>query len=161
MDFTSSYDMESDVPALFDTVYIDDLRTAPPDFSVYPSDELATLAVSDCDSPERNEWIQDVMAEVGKTGHKVHGWIDREAARPFKLVAENVLQPWYVTEKIWDALAEGSVPVYLGAPEVYQMMPKGSFIYAKDYPSAQALVQRMLDFTPQDFADAHAWREKP
>jgi len=184
MDFTSSYDILSDVPALFDTVYVEDLHITPPDFSVYPSDELATLAVSDCDSPWRNTWLEDVMAEIEKTGHtvlsygecfhnteeprdsgepmhKIHGWIDREAARPFKLVSENVLQPWYVTEKIWDALAEGSVPVYHGPPEVYQMMPEGSFIYANDFPSTEALVQRMLDFTPHDFAEAHAWREKP
>jgi len=184
MDFTSSYDMLSDVPALFDSVYFEDLKTMPPDFSVNPSDELATLAVSDCESTWRNTWLEEVMAEVEKTGHKVlsygeclhntkepreagkpkhkiQGWIDREAARPFKLVAENVLQPWYVTEKIWNALAEGSVPVYLGPPEVKEMMPEGSFIYADDFPSTQALVQRMLDFTPEDFAKAHAWREKP
>jgi len=184
MDFTSSYDMSTDVPALFESVYFEDLSTMPPDFSVNPPDELATFAVSDCTSTWRNAWLADVMAEVEKTGHKVlsygdclhnteeprdagepehyiQGWIDRKAARPFKLVAENTLQPWYVSEKIWNALAEGSVPVYLGPPEVTKMMPEGSFIYADDFPSTQALVQRMLDFTPEDFAKAHAWRKKP
>jgi len=175
--------MTSDLPVLIDSVYVEDLRMKP-DFSARPSNELATVAVSDCESEWRTNWLKEVMAEVNKTGHKVlsygnclhnaeeplkdgaprhsqHGWIDRAAARPFKLVAENSLQPWYVTEKIWNALAEGAVPVYLGPPEVKQMMPKGSFLFATDFPSTHALVQRMLQFTPQDFAEAHAWREKP
>jgi len=181
IDFTSSYSMTSDIPALLESVYMEDLRMKPANFSAKPSDELATVAVRDCESEWRNSWLKEVMTEVNKTGHKVlsygsclhnadedegrshaaEGWIDRAAARPFKLVAENVVQPWYISEKIWDALAEGSVPVYNGPPEVKQMMPKGSFLYAPDFPSTQALVQRMLDFTPQDFATANAWRQAP
>jgi len=182
MDATSSYDASADIQTLFDTVYVEDLKKGPPDFSATPSDELATVAHSDCATDFRNSWLEEIMAEIAKTGHKVlsygrcfhntdefgpgedsyvHPWMDRAAARPFKLVGENVLQPWYVTEKIWNALAEGSVPVYLGAPEVKQMLPEGSFLYADDFPSTQALVQRMLDFTPEDFAKAHAWRDKP
>lgn len=181
MDVASSYSMESDIPALLESVYVDDLRMAPPDFSNRPSDELATIAVSDCDSEWRNNWLKDMMAEVNKRGHKVlsygsclHNaeeplneekpkitWKNRDASRPFKLVAENTLQPWYVTEKIWLALAEGAMPVYFGPPQVKQMLPPGSFLYAGDFPSTQSLVQRMLDFTPADFEKANAWRSKP
>jgi len=182
MDASSSYDMLSDIPTLFDTVYVEDLLKGSPDFSARPSDELATLALSDCDSDWRNTWLEEIMTEINNTGYKVlsygtcfhnteeypgedpntvHGWMNRAGARRFKLVAENVLQSWYVTEKIWNALAEGAVPVYLGPPEVKQMVPKGSFLYADDFPSTQALVQRMVDFTSEDFAKAQAWRQKP
>lgn len=184
MDVTSSYSMTSDVPALLESVYVEDLRMEPPDFSTRPHDELATVAVSDCTSHWRNSWLMDVMAEVNRTGHKVlsygsclhnaeeprlegapshiiGAWKDRDAARRFKLVVENTMQPWYVTEKIWNALAEGAVPVYMGPQEVKQMMPKGSFLYAQDFTTTQALVQRMLNFTPEDFKRANEWRQKP
>jgi len=184
MDVTSSYSFMSDIPVFIESVYPEDLRRKPPDFSIRPSNELATVAVSDCTSDWRNQWLLEVMAEINSTGHRVlsygkcfhnaeesgevggqdhssAGWIQPTAARPFKLVAENALEPWYVTEKIWDALAEGAVPVYLGPPEVKKMLPQGSFLYVDDFPSTKSLVQRMINFTPEDFAKAHAWRQKP
>lgn len=179
MDASSSYDMNSTIPVLIESVYAEDLRREPPDFSSTPSTELATIATSDCTSEWRNNWLKEMMAAINSTGHTVlsygtclhnadepeddheNGWINRGAARRFKLVAENTLQTWYVTEKIWDALAEGSVPVYLGPPEVKKMLPEGSFLYANDFPSTQALVQKMISFTSADFAKANAWRQKP
>ena len=36
----------------------------------------------------------------------------------FTIAIENSLEYDYVTEKLWQPLAAGSVPIYLGAPNV-------------------------------------------
>ena len=41
----------------------------------------------------------------------------------FTLAFENAIEPDYVTEKLYDALTAGSVPVYLGAPNVRDFAP--------------------------------------
>lgn len=41
----------------------------------------------------------------------------------FTLAFENAVEPDYVTEKLYDALTAGSVPVYLGAPNVAEFAP--------------------------------------
>jgi len=49
------------------------------------------------------------------------------------------------TEKLWDCLAAGSVPVYLGAPNVAECLPFGreSAIFVDDFDSVAALVDHL------------------
>lgn len=46
----------------------------------------------------------------------------------FAICYENAIFPGYVTEKIFDALFAGCVPIYLGAPDVTDMLPPNIFI---------------------------------
>ena len=46
----------------------------------------------------------------------------------FNFCPENSRFPGYVTEKPLQAMCVGSVPIYVGAPDVYDYLPKGSFI---------------------------------
>lgn len=46
----------------------------------------------------------------------------------FALCYENAVFPGYVSEKIFDALFAGCIPVYLGAPDVTDMLPPEIFI---------------------------------
>jgi alpha-1,3-fucosyltransferase 10 len=41
----------------------------------------------------------------------------------FCIAMENSLSPDYVTEKIWDALIAGCIPIYLGAPNIKEFVP--------------------------------------
>jgi GR25 family glycosyltransferase involved in LPS biosynthesis len=41
----------------------------------------------------------------------------------FTLVIENSVDEGYITEKLYQALMSGSVPLYLGAPDVYKYLP--------------------------------------
>lgn len=91
-------------------------------------------------------------------------WIRRAnrcMAQPFQLISENTQSPWYVTEKIWNALATGSIPVYDGPEEVKKLVPPGSVLFADDFASTSDLVDAMLSFTEQTFARARAWKQLP
>lgn len=45
---------------------------------------------------------------------------------------ENSVSPDYVTEKLWDGLIAGCVPVYLGAPSALSMIPDRNSIIIYD-----------------------------
>ncbi len=51
----------------------------------------------------------------------------------FALCFENTAFPGYVTEKIFDCFVAGCIPIYLGAPDIKNMVPAGSFIDARDF----------------------------
>jgi hypothetical protein len=86
---------------------------------------------------------------------------NRCMARPFQLVAENSLDSWYVTEKVWNALATGTIPIYFGPREVLRLVPPNSIIFAQDFPSAFQLVDRLLNFTKDDYEEFRAWKKLP
>ena len=69
----------------------------------------------------------------------------------FTLTMENFVYPGYVTEKIFDALAAGSIPVYLGAPDIEDFVPKGAFIDMREFSDPTAL-ERYLDEMSQEYA---------
>ena len=50
----------------------------------------------------------------------------------FCLAFENSIIPYYVTEKLWHAIANFTLPIYLGNKWIYETFPENSFIdYAK------------------------------
>lgn len=75
------------------------------------------------------------------------GKTDTLARYKFTLCFENAIFPGYLTEKIFDAFIAGSVPVYLGDPEVEKIVPKEAFIDARDYPDAEGLMDRLLEMS--------------
>jgi hypothetical protein len=82
----------------------------------------------------------------------------------FTLAFENAIDEDYVTEKFYDPLLAGSVPVYLGAPNVDEFAPGDDcYINAANYDSPSALADHLLDLA----ADATAygrylrWKSQP
>lgn len=152
-------------------------------------DDLVTLSLSDCASGVRNSWITRIVDQFERRGrssslvsygrcfhnrkepHKksckenteqwYDGWSNRCASRSFKIVGENTVEPWYVSEKVWDALWEGAVPIYFGPPEVKVLVPPNSIIYYADFESPEALADYILGFNAETFAAARAWRNLP
>lgn len=51
----------------------------------------------------------------------------------FALCFENMVMPGYITEKIFDCLFVGTIPIYLGAPDIEKYMPKNCFIDMRDF----------------------------
>lgn len=51
----------------------------------------------------------------------------------FAFCFENSIFPGYVTEKIFDAMFAGSVPIYLGAPDIKKYIPSSCFIDLRDF----------------------------
>ncbi len=46
----------------------------------------------------------------------------------FSLCYENMILPGWITEKIFDCLLSGTIPVYLGAPDIDQWVPPECFV---------------------------------
>lgn len=70
----------------------------------------------------------------------------------FSLCFENAIFPGYLTEKIFDALMAGSVPVYLGDPEVEKIIPKNAFVDARDYIEPEQLEHRLKEMSETEHA---------
>lgn len=51
----------------------------------------------------------------------------------FCLCLENMKMDGYITEKIFDCLYAGTIPLYLGAPDITQYVPQEAFIDCRQY----------------------------
>ena len=56
------------------------------------------------------------------------------------LAIENFDYPGYVTEKIIDALAAGSIPLYWGAPDIDDFIPEDLFVNLRNFSSPKDLI---------------------
>ena len=81
----------------------------------------------------------------------------------FYLAFENSNCYEYVTEKIYDALMAGAIPVYMGARNIDEFVPPNSYVDVSRFPVPSDLAvflrsassnQTILDFF-------HAWRKEP
>lgn len=59
--------------------------------------------------------------------------IDVISKYKFAVTFENLAYPGYVTEKIIDCFVAGVIPIYAGAPDVEDFIPKNCFIDFKDF----------------------------
>lgn len=69
----------------------------------------------------------------------------------FTLCFENAVFPGYHTEKIFDAFLAGSIPVYLGDPEITAIVPKETFIDTRNYANDSALIEYLRSIDSQRF----------
>ena len=58
----------------------------------------------------------------------------------------------YVTEKIFDSFQAGTVPVYMGAPNIADYIPKNCFIAREDFPSMEALFAYLSQMPKEEHA---------
>lgn len=66
--------------------------------------------------------------------------LENMAKYKFNLVFENSMADGYVTEKYWEALAVGTIPIVLGAPDIHRYEPRpGSILVVHDFASIEAL----------------------
>ncbi|MDO8586173.1 MAG: glycosyltransferase family 10 [Armatimonadota bacterium] len=70
----------------------------------------------------------------------------------FCLCYENQFnRPGYMTEKIFDCFVSGTIPIYLGATNVDEYVPRSAFIWMKDIPDFSALHTFMKSMTSAEF----------
>jgi hypothetical protein len=141
------------------------------------------VMISQCDTPNKRILYVEQLAE--HIGVDSYGKCLRNAEWPAELLAqhgnkyaqkavimrryrfylafENSNEPDYVSEKIYNALAEGVVPVYMGAPNVALYTPSRSFINAADFetPAALAAYLKHLLATPAEYDAYLAWKRAP
>lgn len=68
----------------------------------------------------------------------------------FSLCFENTSYPGYITEKIFDCLVSGCIPVYLGAPDIDAYIPRSAFIDFRDFRDYAALEAHLRQMSAED-----------
>ena len=181
-DLTTTYRLDADVPIAYTCCYGDvanltrALRTPP---KPKTGDKLATLFISSGGNRSgRTAYAAELMRYLD-----VHSYgkvlPNRQIPPPdrggptklaiiadykFDLAFENAIGEDYVTEKFFDPLVAGSVPVYLGAPNVERFAPGDRcFIEAADFRNPRDLADYLLCLQHDDAAyEAYfGWKERP
>jgi hypothetical protein len=68
----------------------------------------------------------------------------------FAISFENMAMPGYITEKIFDCFFVGTIPIYLGAPDVVKYIPKSCFIDMRDFDNYAGLHTYLLKLSDKD-----------
>lgn len=74
----------------------------------------------------------------------------------FCICFENSFNPGYISEKIFSGFAAGCVPIYLGAPNIEDYIPKNCFIDYRDFSNNEELyrfIKSMPSETYQQYLD--------
>eukprot|EP00730_Choanoeca_flexa_P013149 TRINITY_DN5013_c0_g1_i1.p1 TRINITY_DN5013_c0_g1~~TRINITY_DN5013_c0_g1_i1.p1 ORF type:complete len:503 (+),score=127.90 TRINITY_DN5013_c0_g1_i1:90-1598(+) len=175
-DLSSSYRRDSDVRvAYFSRNAIKWLR--PPVLPKPPSAQAGALAVSfisNCGPRHRLDYISQLQQhiKVHNYGRCLHNVPESSRAVPkkdifktvkFSLGFENSLDYDYATEKLYEALSLGAVPVTLGPPNIHENVPHPhSYIDASKYtPKELAEYLTYLDHNDTAYAEFFAWKSQP
>jgi hypothetical protein len=68
----------------------------------------------------------------------------------FALCFENTIFPGYVTEKIFDCILCGAIPIYFGAPDIDEFVPRDIFIDFKKFKTFDELEQFLVSMTVEE-----------
>jgi hypothetical protein len=176
-DLTMTYRLDSDVPM----VYFDDPELcqalARPPHIKSPSAACAYFASNDQDYGGRREYVQELMRylAIDSYGRSLRNReLPEDRGRetklatlgryPFYLAFENSLTHDYVTEKFFDPLIVGCVPVYRGAPNIADFAPgERCFINAADFPGPRELAEHLLWLIrhPAEYEKYLDWKRHP
>lgn len=76
-----------------------------------------------------------------------------ESQHKFSIACENATHPGYHTEKIAEAFAAGTIPIYWGDPKIEEVFNPKAFINCNAYPSIEAAVEkvRYLDTHSEEY----------
>jgi alpha(1,3/1,4) fucosyltransferase len=69
----------------------------------------------------------------------------------YSLVFENLNSSYYVTEKIFDSLKAGCIPIYYGCSEVNHLVPEHLFIRITDLENLTDIYQKLTQLNGEDF----------
>ncbi|KAF9127230.1 hypothetical protein BGW39_006019 [Mortierella sp. 14UC] len=144
----------------------------------FPLDRTAehyiAFMVSNCESKNHREDLMDKLIKdagahsYGKCRQNRDVPKELEAERwdilktktlapyPFGLAAENSNCMGYVTEKFYDVLASGAIPVYFGASDIADFVPEGSYIDVSAFKNYDDLIHHIKTV---DRAPFYKWKE--
>lgn len=81
----------------------------------------------------------------------------------FCIAHENAVEKGYMTEKLGDCLRAGSIPIYVGAPDVKKLWPLAgeSMLVVDDFESIETLAARIIDISTNEtlFNSYLAWKD--
>ncbi len=73
----------------------------------------------------------------------------------FALCIENIIYPGYITEKIFDCLFAGCIPIYYGAPDIQDFIPENCYIDYRDFKNNNELNYYLQNFDSIQFNQFH------
>jgi len=120
----------------------------------------------------RNRYLLELMEHIpvdsyGKVGHNYDLPDDRGPSSKMAAIGnyrytvafENSVATDYVTEKFFQPLLAGSVPIYRGAPNVAQFAPAPhSYIDTNDFSGPAELALFLRSLTDEQYLRFHDWR---
>lgn len=175
-DWTATYRLDSDIPVLYlDPGVAEALRTPPAEKT---GGAPAVLFTSNSwERSGRTAYVEELGRHIAIDSYGKHmrnKELPVDKGRPtkletiarykFTLAFENSVTQDYVSEKFYDPLISGSVPVYLGAPNIDEFAPGDDcFINAADFASPRHLADylKTLDADTARYGDCLAWKQKP
>jgi len=78
------------------------------------------------------------------------GKIDFLRQYKFNIAFENRRLPGYTTEKIFEPMIARCLPIYWGNPEINEEFNPRSFLNAADFPSEEALIEKIIELDNDD-----------
>lgn len=78
---------------------------------------------------------------MNNIGHCVEDKYSFDSEHKFSIVCENSSHPGYTTEKIVQAFAAQTIPIYWGDPLIKDTFNSEAFINVSDYPSTSSLLE--------------------
>ncbi|MFN0120821.1 MAG: glycosyltransferase family 10 domain-containing protein [Blastocatellia bacterium] len=181
MDIVMSYHLDADIPLLYaggDDATADlERKLRQPPGPKQLATPVASFVSSRVNQSGRRAYIRELMRHVpvdswggfmrNRTLAEDRGAVTKLetiARYKFTLAFENARDVDYVTEKFYDPLVAGSVPVYLGAPNIEDFAPGDHcFINAADFPDPAGLAAylRRLAHDEPAYEAFFAWKQKP
>jgi hypothetical protein len=174
-DLTMTYHLDADVPLPYVRhEFGEELRKPVPS----KGERLVNAFISsNVNASGRVEYLRELMTclEVDSYGKILHtkdiipdrgrqSKLDTQARYRFSLAFENAIARDYVTEKFYDPLLAGSVPVYFGAPNIEDFAPGDQcFINIADFPDPRSLADYLLALSRDEraYQNYFSWKEKP
>lgn len=71
----------------------------------------------------------------------------------FALCFENMAMESYITEKIFDCLYAGTIPIYLGAKDIADLIPEGVYIDFRKFSSWQEMHDRIMTMPEESIGE--------
>jgi hypothetical protein len=101
------------------------------------------------DSFFRSTHFANTPKEIKNKGNELQNF-------KFTLCFENTRFQGYITEKIFDSMLAGSVPIYLGTKEIQKVVPLGCFINAEDFANPEELLNHIRSIDEEKWEEYHS-----
>ncbi|ORX51817.1 hypothetical protein BCR36DRAFT_582854 [Piromyces finnis] len=179
-DYFIDYRLDSDVPIPYSYTFFDFSKTpVPTKYKGLGGRGLAAVFISNCAARnKRLEFLSELMkyAKIDSFGmcNNNKNVYDEDIADSswntkmntirkykFTLAFENSDDRDYVTEKFFQPLEVGSVPIFFGTSNIADFAPPHSYIDAKDFENAQELAEYLeyLDKNDDEYEKYLEWKK--
>lgn len=156
-------------------LYINSNCNPPSGRGTFMKELMKSIGVDAWGRCHRNRQPKELPEEIVKihqtawtSSHYSGNWVNSKMMMAksylFTIAIENSLVHDYVTEKLWQPLVAGSVPIYWGATNIEDWLPcENCIIDLRKYPDPKQVAQLITDLSQNRtrYAEYHQWRERP